>query len=565
MSSGAGSRRVQGLSEVVQVARVGLPPRKARARENNLAHSSEHGSELSGRTERGINELTNGGLAKVIMVQGTSSHAGKSVLTAALCRIFAQKGYSVAPFKAQNMSLNSYATPDGGEIGRSQAVQAAAAMVEPRVEMNPILLKPEADNRSQVVVLGRPQMTLSARSYYDRKEALWDVVTSSLDTLRREYDVVVMEGAGSPAEINLRQYDIVNMSIALYANAPVLLVADIERGGVFAQLVGTMALLEPQERALVKAHVINKFRGDISLLGSGPDQLQEMTGVPVAGVLPYFFDIHVPEEDTLGLPDAEVGVGDAVIDIAVIRLPHLANFDDFDPLGDEHGVNVRFVEDANQFGNPDLIIIPGSKTTMTDLDWLREQGLATRVIAARKADTPVIGICAGYQMLGRELLDPDGIESPRPSAPGLGLLPVTTMFLGDKATHQVAGRVVDGHGILSGSEGAPLTAYEIHMGVTTGEASASPFVIETRSGQDVTLPDGALDDEGLTLGAYLHGLFHNRQLRRAMLLWLASRKGVSLPESDSEVDQNAEYDKLAAFVREHLDMELIYHITGISN
>ncbi|MYD36035.1 MAG: cobyric acid synthase [Dehalococcoidia bacterium] len=498
------------------------------------------------------------------MVQGTSSHAGKSVLTAALCRIFAQEGYSVAPFKAQNMSLNSYATPDGGEIGRSQAVQAAAAMVEPRVEMNPVLLKPEADSRSQVVVLGRPHITLSARSYYERKAALWDVVTSSLDTLRREYDMVVMEGAGSPAEINLRQYDIVNMSIALHANAPVLLIADIERGGVFAQLVGTMALLEPEERALVKAHVINKFRGDISLFEPGRAQLRELTGVPVAGVLPYFFDIHVPEEDTLGLPDAEAGgFGDAALDIALIRLPHLANFDDFDPLRHELGVRLRFVERQEQLGTPDLIIIPGSKTTMADLDWLREQGLADRIVAARKAGTPAVGICAGYQMLGKELLDPEGVESPRPSSPGLGLLPVTTTFLGDKATHQVAGRVVDGRGILSGSEGAELVAYEIHMGVTTGEASTSPFVIETRSGQDVTLPDGALDEEGLTLGVYLHGLFHNRQLRRAMLSWLASRKGVSLPESAGEVDQNAEYDKLAAFVREHLDMELVYEAVGL--
>ncbi len=502
-------------------------------------------------------------LAKVIMVQGTSSHAGKSVLTAALCRIFAQDGYSVAPFKAQNMSLNSYATPDGGEIGRSQAVQAAAAMVAPRVEMNPVLLKPEADSRSQVVVLGRPEMTLSARSYYDRKAALWDTVTSALDTLRRDYDVVVMEGAGSPAEINLRQYDIVNMSIAKYANAPVLLVADIERGGVFAQLVGTMALLEPEERALVKAHVINKFRGDISLFASGPDQLQELTGVPVAGVLPYFFDIHVPEEDTLGLLDAEADSGGAALDIALIRLPHLANFDDFDPLRHEPGVNVRFVADAGQFGNPHLIIIPGSKTTMADLDWLKDHGLADRIVASRHAGTPVIGICAGYQMLGMELLDPDGIESPRPSSSGLGLLPVTTTFLGDKATHQVTGRVVEARGILSGGEGVPVTAYEIHMGVTTGEASASPFVIDTRSGQTVSLPDGALDDEGLTLGSYLHGLFHNRQLRRAMLSWLADRKGVVLPESAGEVDQNTEYDKLAAFVWEHLDMDLVYEAAGL--
>ena len=356
------------------------------------------------------------------MVQGTSSHAGKSVLAAALCRIFAQDGLEVAPFKAQNMSLNSYATPDGGEIGRSQAVQAAAAMTAPRVEMNPVLLKPEGESRSQVVVMGRPQAVASAWEYHDLKPAIWETVTSALGRLRADYDVVVIEGAGSPAEINLKQHDIVNMRVALHAGAPVLLVGDIDRGGVFAQLVGTMELLEPEERALVAGHVINKFRGDPSLLTSGLDFLEDRTGVPVAGVIPHFADIHIPEEDSLGLgPDME-GDAEPVVDVAVMRLPHIANFDDFDPLRREPAVRVRYVGHADELGSPDLVVIPGSKTTVADLDWLRERGLAERVVALRGGGTPVIGICAGYQMLGERLLDPDGVESPRAETPGLGLL-----------------------------------------------------------------------------------------------------------------------------------------------
>ena len=299
--------------------------------------------------------------ARAIMVQGTSSHAGKSILATALCRIFAQDGYQVAPFKAQNMSLNSYVTPDGGEIGRSQAVQAAAALVEPRVEMNPVLLKPEAEARSQVVVMGRPRAVQSAREYHTMKPAIWEEVTAALDSLREDYDVVVIEGAGSPAEINLKDSDIVNMRVARYAQAPVLLVGDIDRGGVFAQLVGTMVLLDPEEQALVKGHVINKFRGDPSLLTSGLDFLEERTGVPVAGVIPYYFDIHVPEEDSLGLESGLRSDADTVVDVAVMRLPHIANFDDFDPLRHEPGVRVRYVASLDAFGAPDVVVIPGQQ------------------------------------------------------------------------------------------------------------------------------------------------------------------------------------------------------------
>ncbi len=504
------------------------------------------------------------GPAKVIMVQGTSSHAGKSIIATALCRIFAHDGYEVAPFKAQNMSLNSYVTPDGGEIGRSQAVQAAAAMTASKVEMNPVLIKPEGDSRSQVVVMGRPLGVASAREYYDLKPTIWDTVTSALDRLRDDYDVIVIEGAGSPAEINLKQHDIVNMRVALHANAPVLLVGDIERGGVFAQLVGTMALLESEEQARVKGYVINKFRGDASLLTPGLAFLKERTGVPVAGVIPYFSDIHIPEEDSLGIASDPMSC-EKTLDIAVMRLPHISNFDDFDPLRNEPGVRVRYVGRAEEFGDPDLVIIPGSKTTMADLDWLRTQGLAELTVTTRQKGTPVIGICAGYQMLGRALLDPEGVESAKAETYGLGLLQTSTAFANRKSTHQVKGHVAADGGLLLGCRGAEVSAYEIHMGVTEcDERLTQPFVLHSRSGQSVELADGSMDDEGLTLGTYLHGLFHNRAVRRSILDCVAARKGVTLPDSAEDIDPSAEYDKLAELVRQHLDMQMVYRAMGLA-
>ncbi len=498
------------------------------------------------------------------MVQGTSSHAGKSILATALCRIFAQDGFEVAPFKAQNMSLNSYATPNGGEIGRSQAVQAAAAMTSPRVEMNPVLLKPEGERRSQVVVMGQPLAVASVREYYDLKPAIWETVTSALGHLRTDYDVIVIEGAGSPAEVNLKQHDIVNMRVALHADAPVLLVGDIDRGGVFAQLVGTMILLEPEERALVKGHVINKFRGDPSLLTPGLGFLKERTGVPVAGVIPYFSDIHIPEEDSLGLAHDTLSDDETVVDVAVMRLPHIANFDDFDPLRHEPGVRVRYVGRVEEFGSPDLVIIPGSKTTVADLDWLRGKGLAERILTARRSGTPVMGVCAGYQMLGQTLLDPDGVESSRAESHGLGLLQTATTFTGRKSTHQVKGQVVASRGLLSNCRGTEVIAYEIHMGVTTAHKDfAQPFMVESRSGRSVDLTDGAIDDDGLTLGTYLHGLFHNRTVRRSVLECVTRRKGVTLPGAGEEIEPSIEYDKLAALVHEHLDMELVYRVAEL--
>ena len=501
--------------------------------------------------------------ARTIMVQGTASHVGKSVLVTALCRIFAQDGFRVAPFKAQNMSLNSYATPCGGEIGRSQAVQAAAAMVLPTVEMNPVLLKPEGDRRSQVVVLGRPRTAASPREYHRLQADIWRRVTPALDRLRSEFEVVVIEGAGSPAEVNLRRHDIVNMQVALHARSPVLLVGDIDRGGVFAHLVGTMALLEPEERRRVKGLVINKFRGDPSLLASGLRFLEERTGAPVVGVLPHFSDIHIPEEDSLGLtPDGNTR-GDPEVDIAVIRLPHIANFDDFDPLRRRPGVRVRYIRRASRFGSPDLVIIPGSKTTISDLDWMRAEGIEEQILAARRRGVPVIGICAGYQMLGSRISDPHRVESPRAEARGMGLLPTSTTIAREKATYQTEVAVVDGHGLLSGCQGASATAYEIHMGVTTGPASSTPFAIRRRASGRADLPDGALDEEGLTLGTYLHGLFHNRALLLSILGCAARGKGTVLSGRGEHLDQSAEYDKLADWGRRHLDLRHIYRTAGL--
>lgn len=507
--------------------------------------------------------------APTLMVQGTTSHAGKSLLATALCRIFAQDGLRVAPFKAQNMSLNSFVTPDGGEFGRAQAVQADAARVAPTVEMNPILLKPEGGRRSQVVVMGKPLCVASAREYYRMKLRLWPRVTQALDTLRRQYDIVVIEGAGSPAEINLKEHEIVNMRVARYANSPVIIVGDIDRGGVFASLFGTMALLEPEEQALVRAFVINKFRGDPSLLDSGLDMLHERTGVPVAGVVPYFTDIHIPEEDSLGLDSPQTHANglsaDDVLDIVVVRLPHIANFDDFDPLKQEPRVRLRYITSAEQMGAPDLMVLPGSKTTAADLEWLRSSGIADALVARRRNGTPLIGICGGYQMLGEHILDPDGIESRNADTAALGLLPLTTVFAAEKATHQIRARVARASGLLAGCDDGQIVGYEIHMGRTfaaRGDSEAmAAFRVTERSAAAADSPDGALDADGLTMGTYMHGLFHNHNLRRSLLVNLALRKGVQLPDG-AILDLDGEYDKLADLVRNSIDMNAVYKMIG---
>jgi adenosylcobyric acid synthase len=471
-----------------------------------------------------------------LMVQGTASHAGKSTLVAALCRIFAQDGYRVAPFKAQNMSLNAAVTPDGGEIGRAQYTQALAARAVPSVDMNPILLKPTDDHRSQIVVLGKATTVDRAADYYTRAATLWPVVTASLDRLRATNDIVVIEGAGSPAEINLARHEIVNMRVARYAESPVLLVGDIERGGVFAALYGTVMLLPPEERALIRGFVINKFRGDPTILGSGFDVLFQKTGIPTLGVLPYLTDIGLPEEDSLGIPQSTDDAS-AVVDVAVIRYPHLSNFDDLDPLRREPGVRVRWVEHAADLGAPDLIILPGTKTTVSDLAWLRARALDVAILARRDAGAAVFGICGGFQMLGLRIDDPFGIESDVPSAPGLGVLPVTTTFASDKRTRQIEQRVTAKPGLLARAGDTTVRGYEIHMGVTPAE----PFT---------------LDASGRTMGCYFHGLFDADDFRRAILTEIASWRGRTLPESPGR-NADAAFDALADVVRAHLDLDTI--------
>ncbi len=507
---------------------------------------------------------------KVLMVQGTASHVGKSVLVAALCRIFRQDGFRVAPFKAQNMSNNSYVTRDGGEIGRAQAVQAEAAGVEATVQMNPVLLKPEADHISQVVLMGRPLLSARTRDYFGLKSQLWDSVTASLDSLREDYDLVIAEGAGSPAEINLKATEIVNMRVALYANAPVLLCGDIDRGGVFAALVGTLELLEPHERAIVKGFVINKFRGDINLLTDGLTWLEERTGIPVVGVVHHYRDIHIPEEDSVAL-DLATSITTAtsapVLDIAVVQIPHISNFDDFDLLAREPGVSLRYVESADRLGKPDMVILPGTKTTIPDLGWMNRQGITEAVRRLHRDGAAVVGICGGFQMLGTKVYDPDQIESSETEMDGLGLLPITTVFAGSKETHRINGRVEMDAGLLAGAMGAEITGYEIHMGRTTGDRVQAPFKITDRSDVSVTAEtsqEGLLDPSGRVLGTYIHGLFHNGGVRRAVLQNLASAKGVTLPPSAQDATIDGEYDKLADWVRSALNMDQVYEMTGLS-
>ncbi|MBC7324561.1 MAG: cobyric acid synthase, partial [Moorella sp. (in: Bacteria)] len=381
-------------------------------------------------------------MARAIMIQGTSSNVGKSVLVAALCRIFYQAGYRVAPFKSQNMALNSGATPDGGEMGRAQLVQACAAGVQPRVEMNPILLKPTAHARSQVILLGRPVGNLGAREYHGRfNQELWPHVEAAYATLAREFDIIVIEGAGSPAEVNLKAGEIANMRVAKMAGAPVLLVADIDRGGALAAIVGTLELLDPDEREMVAGLIINKFRGDVDLLQPALDFLEKKTGKPVLGVIPFLAH-GLPEEDSVVLEQAKTRfTAPGEVEIAVIKFPCISNFTDFDALEREEGVNLRYVDGKEQLGHPDLVILPGSKNTIGDLLWLRQQGLEEVIKERAAAGTPLIGICGGYQMLGQEIADPGHVETDQDRVAALGYLPVQTIFQPAKATNLVRGRV----------------------------------------------------------------------------------------------------------------------------
>ncbi len=497
--------------------------------------------------------------AKCLMIQGTASSVGKSILVTALCRIFKQDGFRVAPFKSQNMALNSFVTRDGGEMGRAQVTQAEAAGIEPTVDMNPVLLKPEADAKSQVIIRGKVSRSLSADKYYRHTPRLLRVVEESLNRLRSEYDVVVIEGAGSPAEINLKAREIVNMRVARMAQSPVLLCGDIDRGGVFAAVVGTMELLDEDERNYIKGFIINKFRGDLKLLQPALKLLEERTSRPVLGVVPYFRGITIAQEDSVYLDERPESPASADLDIVIIHLPHISNYDDFDPL-EEEGCRVRYVTQPGQMGNPNLIIIPGTKSTTSDLLHLWESGLAENIVQLAKSGTPVIGICGGYQILGRSLLDPQGVESEMEGALGLGLLDVVTTFATDKSTRQVRAQVASDNGLLEGTEGQEVVGYEIHMGQTEGGGDTSAFRIRETPQGEVDYFDGRLNAQGTVLGTYLHGLFHNPGFRKALLNSLRRRCG--LPEKwDSTVTKKEEqYDRLAEVVRHSLDMPAIYRI-----
>jgi adenosylcobyric acid synthase len=514
--------------------------------------------------------------ARTLMVQGTMSSVGKSLIVAALCRIFRQDGWRVAPFKAQNMALNSFATRDGREVGRAQAMQADAAGVDVTVEMNPVLIKPEADSFAQIVVLGKPWARLPAGEFMSRRGELWNIVTQSLDSLRARYDLIVMEGAGSPAELNLRRGDLVNMAIAEYAQAPVLLVGDIDRGGIFAQLLGTLALLEESERERVRGLIVNKFRGEARLFDEGVEILEQRGGVRVLGVVPFIHDLRIADEDSVALDTTPTRTlplrgrerGEGQIDIDVIRLPHISNFDDFDPLRAEADVVVRFVDRVEALGQPDLIILPGTKTTTADLKFLRERGLADRVVELARGGVPTLGICGGYQMLGLAIHDPFGFESDEPEVEGLGLLPVMTTFADAKQTVRARGCIQADRGLFANARGLVVLGYEIHMGRTSvhsqggrPQARSVPLQRVMARGEEVAAVfDGTVSADGMIAGTYFHGLFENDALRHTLLANLAARKGWTRAIAPTRFDRHAEYDRLAETVRGHLNLGEVYRI-----
>ncbi len=495
-------------------------------------------------------------MAKCIMMQGTCSNAGKSLLCAALCRIFRQDGYAVAPFKAQNMALNSFITADGREMGRAQVVQAEAAGIAPDVRMNPVLLKPTSDVGSQVIVMGEARGNRTAREYWGDKRALIPVVKQAYESLASEYDIVVIEGAGSPAEINLKQDDIVNMGLAKLVDAPVLLVGDIDRGGVFASLYGTVKLLEEDEQARIRGLIINKFRGDVEILRPGLAQLEELTGKPVVGVVPYGrFDID--DEDSLSERLDSTG-GVSQIRIAVVRLPRLSNFTDFSALSRVPGVGVSYADKPAQLEGADLIILPGTKSTLGDLKWLRGSGMEAQILKQHAAGTPVFGVCGGYQIMGQSISDPEGAEGGG-SLRGMGLLPTDTVFRPEKTTVQSSGALGTLGGVLAPLSGMPVTGYEIHMGETTRAADAQPLIRLSRAGQP-PIADGC--QAGNAYGTYLHGVFDAPGVALALAQALAARKGVMLADTayDTEQYKEEQYERLADTVRQSLDMQLIYRI-----
>lgn len=544
------------------------------------------------------------------MIQGTGSHVGKSILVCALCRILKQDGYRVAPFKAQNMALNSFVTKDGKEMGRAQVAQAEAAGIEPTIEMNPILLKPTGDCGSQVVIMGKPIGNMTAREYYQKKSEFVSIIKEAYHKLKNQFDIIVIEGAGSPAEINLKDGDIVNMGMAEMASAPVLLVTDIDRGGAFAWLVGTLELLTADERDRIKGVVFNKFRGDKGILQSGLDMLENRIKKPVLGVIPYIHNISIDDEDSVSLEylgdndrnrvnndlteqpclnqvqnrDQGSGVwgqntGDKYltpdrryltpfIDIVVIKLPRISNFTDFNIFTHEKDVRVRFVDKAKNIGKPDLLVIPGTKNTVGDLMFLGKTDISKEIINLSKQEIMIIGICGGYQMLGRRINDPHHVESSRDSIPGLGLLDTVTTFAREKQTYQVKACMLGHENLFRVDD--EITGYEIHMGKTAynGHNSVIPFArITERAGKMVNILDGCISADGNVVGTYIHGIFDNDCFRRKLIDYLKVKKGFKPSNgcnSDFKAIKERKYNELANIVRGNMDMNMVYNILKLS-
>lgn len=509
-------------------------------------------------------------MKRALAILGTGSDVGKSLVTAGLCRLLHRAGVGVAPFKAQNMSLNSFVTMDGGEMGRAQVLQAQACGLDPHVDMNPILLKPEADAKSQVIVQGKVWRTQNARDYFARKSQLFEFVKASYDRLSKQYDVMVIEGAGSAAEMNLRDRDIVNWPVVEMADASVVLVADIDRGGVFAQVIGTMDLLNPEERQRVIGVVINKFRGDLTLFEDGVTIIEERTGVPVLGVLPYLRNLELDQEDSVDIDRFRKTAFEAdSVNIAVVLLPHMSNFTDFNQLAAEPDVALRYVASPQELHGADAIVLPGSKTTIADLDYLRKAGFEERLMAHVQRGSEVMGVCGGFQMLGKEITDPQHVETGG-SSKGLGLLEVETELLAYKKTVQVRARSL----LESWGHECLVEGYEIHMGATRGAKSIpSCFRILTDQAQrsaenQEARVDGAMSLDGRIWGTYIHGIFDQPEFRRQWLNRVRIRKGLApLKLEISEVvsrRMSKALDRWADHLEAHLDVGLIFSALGLS-
>ncbi|MEJ8735014.1 cobyric acid synthase [Mediterraneibacter sp. ICN-202921] len=506
-------------------------------------------------------------MARPIMIQGTMSNAGKSVLTGGLLRVLVQDGYKAAPFKSQNMALNSFITEEGLEMGRAQVMQAEAAGIAPIAAMNPILLKPTNDTGSQVILNGRVEGVMSAAQYYRKKKEYIPYIMEAYEKLSRTFDVIVAEGAGSPAEINLKDGDIVNMGLAQMIDAPVLLVGDIDRGGVFAQIVGTIQLLEAEERARIKGTIINKFRGDKEILKPGLTMLEERTKIAVRGVIPYFH-LDIDEEDSL-TSRFEKKEKKGLLCIAVVRPPRISNFTDFAPLECMEEVSLQYVSDPDEIREPDAILLPGSKNTMEDMLWLRQSGMEAKILQHAKRGGVVFGICGGYQMLGKTIADPNGVER-QGEVKGIGLLPVHTVFTKEKKRTRVQGRVLKPGGELKGMEGVWVEGYEIHMGTTILEEGGSALLsiqeqTEERSVR-AELLDGA--QAGNVYGCYIHGFFDSKEASHSFIAALLKKKGYSadcVKAVDRKEYKERQYDLLADILRENLDMQAIYEMIEKGN